>query len=475
MDSEGLSASALADLAGVTAAEVRRLLDLGVLAGRDAAGPFLASDAQKVRLAEACERARLPMEGIAAAIADGRLSFGFLEAAPYRRWAVRSARTYRQVSQDTGIPLDLLGGVLESMGFARMAPDEPIREDELEDVVPLLELARSMGSLDRGLARIGRAYAQGLRIVAAVEKEDYTARFARLVRESGADRWTARERAAGLATELLPLVDRVLMAVYRRQQELVWTEDLVEDIENELEAAGLLARPERVPAMCLSDLVGYTRLTEERGDRAAAALAEALGALVERSSREHGGEPVKSLGDGVMVHFRDSGGAVLAGLAMVERLPAARLPPAHVGGVGALAAGSGGERGRQRLLHRRRRLGVQVRPWRVVLADHQRLLVAERAHHRAARLDVSRDAAHLPVQVQVEHVEEVPAVAQQHVEELPLRAVGGAGRQPEGRAAAEPESASLTARCITWSWATYSPAVPAHSSPTLDGSLSHCQ
>jgi hypothetical protein len=191
MDAEGLSAAALADLAGVTEAEVRRLVGLGVLAGRDAAGPFLASDAQKVRLAEACERAGLPMEGIAAAIRAGRLSFAFLEAAPYRRWSFRSARTYRQVSQDTGIPLDLLGRILESMGFARMAPDEPIREDELE-VVPLLELAHSMGSLDHGLARIGRAYAQGLRVVAAVEKEDYTARFARLVRESGGDRGPGR-------------------------------------------------------------------------------------------------------------------------------------------------------------------------------------------------------------------------------------------------------------------------------------------
>jgi class 3 adenylate cyclase len=82
---------------------------------------------------------------------------------------------------------------------------------------------------------------------------------------------------------------------------LAWTEHLVEDIETALEQAGVLGRPERVPAMCFLDLVGYTRLTEERGDRAAAELAGALGVLVGRSSREHGGVPVKWLGDGVMV------------------------------------------------------------------------------------------------------------------------------------------------------------------------------
>src|SRR5215208_4417301 len=143
-----LSAAGLADLAGVTKAEVERMVDLGVLVARDGDGPFLAADVQKVRLATACEQAGLPMAGIAAAIQQGRLSFAFLEAAPYRRWAVRSARTYRQVSQQTGVPLELLGSALESMGYARMAPDEPIREDELE-VVPLLQLGLATGILDQ--------------------------------------------------------------------------------------------------------------------------------------------------------------------------------------------------------------------------------------------------------------------------------------------------------------------------------------
>ena len=141
----GLSAARLADLAGVTAAEVQRLVDLGVLVARDGGEPFLETDVPKVRLAAACERAGLPMAGIASAIRAGRLSFTFLEAAPFRRWAVRSTRTYRQVSQDTGIPPETLGAVLESMGFARMAPDEPMREDELA-VVPLVRWAWPAGS-----------------------------------------------------------------------------------------------------------------------------------------------------------------------------------------------------------------------------------------------------------------------------------------------------------------------------------------
>jgi adenylate cyclase len=328
-----LSASGLADLAGVTEAEVQRLVELGILVARDGAGPFLETDVPKVRLATACEQAGLPMAGIAAAIRAGRLSFAFLEASPYQQWSVRSARTYRQVSQDTGIPLELLGSALEAIGFARMAPDELIREDELE-VVPLLQLGHSSGFLDQVWStRLGRGYQVGLGLVAGVEREVWQARFMAPMLASGADRQSAMEWAAQRAADLgpTPVLDRALLGAYRRQQELAWVEQLVEDIEAALEDTGMLGRPGRVPAMCFLDLVGYTRLTEERGDAAAAALAETLAVLVGRSAREHGGVPVKWLGDGVMVWFREPAGAVLAALGMVAQLPEAGLPPAHVG------------------------------------------------------------------------------------------------------------------------------------------------
>jgi adenylate cyclase len=328
---EGLSAAGLADLAGVTEAEVRRVVELGILVARDGADPFLETDVQKVRLAAACERAGLPMAGIASAIRAGRLSFAFLEAAPFRRWAVRSGRTYRQVSQDTGIPLELLGGALESMGFARVGPDEPMREDELA-VVPLLQVGVSSGILDLAwLSRLGRAHVEGLRLIATAWGEAYQARFEGPVLAAGGDQRTAMELAAQQSLDFLPVGDPALLAIYRRQQELLWTEGLVERIENELEAAGELGRPGRVPAMSFLDLTGYTRLTEEEGDAAAAALAETPAALVGRSAREHGGVPVKWLGDGVMVHYREPAGAVGSALELVDELPEAGLPPAHVG------------------------------------------------------------------------------------------------------------------------------------------------
>ncbi|MFL6186162.1 MAG: adenylate/guanylate cyclase domain-containing protein [Actinomycetes bacterium] len=123
----------------------------------------------------------------------------------------------------------------------------------------------------------------------------------------------------------------MLLALYHGQQEHTWSQVFVEHVEGAMEATGLYRRLDRPPAMCFLDLTGYTRLTEEQGDEAAADLAARLAGLVRRSSLEHRGTPVKWLGDGVMFYFREPADAVLAALEMAEAVGSHGLPPAHVG------------------------------------------------------------------------------------------------------------------------------------------------
>jgi len=98
-----------------------------------------------------------------------------------------------------------------------------------------------------------------------------------------------------------------------------------------MEKAGIHSRLERLPAICFLDISGYTRLTQERGDNAAAELAATVARLVQRSSVQYGGKPIKWLGDGVMFYFPDPGPGVVAALEMVDGVTDAGLPPAHVG------------------------------------------------------------------------------------------------------------------------------------------------
>jgi adenylate cyclase len=119
--------------------------------------------------------------------------------------------------------------------------------------------------------------------------------------------------------------------MYHLQEKQAWTTTIIEGLEMQLAAAGLHTRLEHPPTMCFLDITGYTRLTQERGDAAAADLAGSLARLVERSSMRHGGRPVKWLGDGVMFHFKEPGPGVVAALEMVAGVSEAGLPPAHVG------------------------------------------------------------------------------------------------------------------------------------------------
>ena len=81
---------------------------------------------------------------MAAAVRDGVLSFSYLDASAFDRFAGISGTTFQQLSDRTGIPLDLLRVVREAVGFAEPRPEDHVREDELS-VVSAIELQLSMG------------------------------------------------------------------------------------------------------------------------------------------------------------------------------------------------------------------------------------------------------------------------------------------------------------------------------------------
>src|SRR5690242_21851778 len=64
------------------------------------------------------------------------------------------------------------------------------------------------------------------------------------------------------------------------------------------------------PTFVFADLVGYTSLTEQSGDQAAAEVARKFRRAMSLLSREHGAWHVKSMGDGAMIWVPDAGSAV---------------------------------------------------------------------------------------------------------------------------------------------------------------------
>jgi hypothetical protein len=198
------------------------------------------------------------------------------------------------------------------------------------DDAAMLEVAglfRGAGAADDATLRLLAVYADNLRRIAKAEADYYEAHIERRLRAKGLDERQLIEIGTQLGDRVIGLLERVRLMVYRRRREHVWTEHAINHVEEALESSGLQQRVPQPPAICFVDLTGYTRLTEERGDEAAAQVAGRLVALVNDISRRRGGRPVRWLGDGGMFYFRQPGTAVVAGLDLVDR--AATSPCGH--------------------------------------------------------------------------------------------------------------------------------------------------
>ena len=324
-----LSKQDVAVRAGVGPDYVDRLVELGIL--KPGIGDaFSLGDVRRARWVQGFERAGVPLEGLAAAVRDGTLSFTYLDATAFDRFAGVSSTTFRELSERTGVPLDLLGVIREALGFAQPRPEDRVREDELA-IVPAIEVQLASGIAPEMIERLLRAYGDGLRRIVETETEWYRTEVQLPLLEGGMTEAEMLAAQADIGSRMAPLMEQALLSVYHGQQEHAWSKSAVEDVEGALERAGLYRRIHRPPAVSFLDITGYTRLTEERGDEAAAELATTLATLVRGSSRAHAGQPVKWLGDGVMFFFPNPGDGVRAALDMVEGVAAEALPPARVG------------------------------------------------------------------------------------------------------------------------------------------------
>ena len=317
-----------AERAGVDVAYLAHLVELGILTP-DEPDRFSPGDVRRILMARSLEDAGIPLDEVVTAMQHGALSLDFVDAAGFERFAALAAETFQQVSDRTGIPLELLMVIREAIGMAQPSPDDRLREDEMA-IVPFLEMQLSEGFRPAAIERLLRVQGDSTRRMADQESAWWNSEV------------IDRATAAGLGpeavvgdpdlTDRMPaLTDQTILAMYHAHQARNWTANIIEGFEVLMSKAGIHSRLERLPAICFLDLSGYTRLTQERGDDAAADLATTLARLVQRSSVRHGGKPIKWLGDGVMFFFPDPGPGVRAALEMVDTLAAAGLPPAHVG------------------------------------------------------------------------------------------------------------------------------------------------
>jgi adenylate cyclase len=328
MERDRLTEEDLAQRAGTSVERVRMLVRLGILDPEH--GTFPRRDVMRTRVVADLEAKGIDAEALAAALAAGHLTLGYLESAG-RRFP-RSDRTFEQVGEDIGIRVETLQMLYVAFGMPRPEPDEPIREEDLP-MLRALPVLFGAGVDEGDVLRAVRVWGDSARRVAQFQSHYFHNTIEEPFRRRGLGDNEAFEAAIReVGVRMGHSGEQMLGWLYRRHSEAFITEHQFEHVETALEEAGVRPRaPRGFEAAVFADLSGYTRLTEEAGDAVAAKVSLTLAQFVNEVGARHRGEVVKMLGDGVHFHFRDPADAVRGSLEIVESVGSRGLPPAHVG------------------------------------------------------------------------------------------------------------------------------------------------
>ena len=327
---EELSAEELVDRSGATAERLRRLVELGIITPTPQ-GRYRRSDIQRIRVVDALADAGFAPEQLAQLIAAGAYDLDWASVV-FPEPTAQLTTTLEEAVAATGLPEGLAGRLYDAWELPRPQPSQALRADEDE----LLHLAApalaAFGRDETSLLAIHRQLGESLRRLAESQVRLFHTRVDQQLGAEGHPDQAWTDDLNQVAAWLMASLERAVVLLYRRHFEHYVLDVTVLRAETALERAGLARRrPDRPPAIAFLDLSGYTKLTEERGDRAAAELAARLVEIVHEFVHRHGGRPVKLLGDGVMFHFPDPAQGVLCGLELVERVPQLGLPRARMG------------------------------------------------------------------------------------------------------------------------------------------------
>jgi adenylate cyclase len=324
-----LPAADLAREAGTAEDRIRRFVELGIL--EPTGGAFRPADIQRVRVAEALDRAGTSPEHLGEIIAAGGYTFRWVDAL-FADPTPLSDLTMEDAARELDLPIGLIERTYTVWSIAAPTRSDRLREDDLEMLSIVAEVHHALGrDEDRTIAGI-RYFGENVRRIAESQIRWFRSTIEEPHLASGAIQPEFAQTTTATGGRLLPLARRAVEVGYRRHLDHYLLEDVIENIEVALDRAGLAPTGARTPpGIAFVDLSGYTSHTEREGDASAVEMADRFAEVVRAATIRAGGRVVKLLGDGAMLHFPSAGDAVRGSLDLVTRIPTAGLPPAHAG------------------------------------------------------------------------------------------------------------------------------------------------
>ena len=325
-----LSGEELAVRSGVTAERLERLVELGIITPTPR-GRFRPSDIQRIRVVDTLAEAGFASEQLSQLIATGAYDLDWASVV-FPEPTAQLTTMLEETAAATGLPEELAARLFDAWELPRPQPGQPLRADDDELLHLAMPALEGFGGEETALLGAARQLGDRLRGLAESQVRLFHTHVEERLAAHGHPDHAWSDDLNQVAASMMASLERTLVLLYRRHFEHYVLDVTVLRAEAALERAGLARRrPVRPPAIAFLDLTGYTKLTEERGDTAAAELAGRLVEIVHEFAHRRGGRPVKLLGDGVMFHFPDTAQGVRCGLELVDRLPRAGLPLARVG------------------------------------------------------------------------------------------------------------------------------------------------
>ena len=244
-----------------------------------------ATDVRRVAIIRALDQGGVSLEGIGEAFRNGSVNLEFMEQASYQRFGSLADETFEELSARTKVPLEIVLAIREACGGARAEPTDRIREVETE-IIPMLQAQLEGGVRPAIVEQALRGYGDSLRRISDIESAWWRSDMLGPLVAAGFDMAKAGAATAEWSDRLANETDKALLAILHSHETGGWMRNILEGFELALVQAGLHERIERPPAICFLDLTGYTRLTDQFGDEAAAELAGRLSRMVQAASAD---------------------------------------------------------------------------------------------------------------------------------------------------------------------------------------------
>lgn len=256
-------------------------------------------------------------EVLAGAVAEGldgitRMVARYLMFPGERRYTPAEVYTKSGVDQETAEAL------WRAMGFPLVPEDEPAFTDS--DIEALREACRlfDRAGMDRDIVlQQARTMSQAVARIA----ESHQDVIADIV--PATDPAQAADRALSLAEETLPVLDHVLVYMYRRHLAATTEQRML-----------VSPSPEGGVRMSVgfADMTGFTRLSGELDVRELARLVDRFNAASSAAVTNVGGRVVKTIGDEVMFSAHEPSAAASIAIDLLENVSQADgLPPLRIG------------------------------------------------------------------------------------------------------------------------------------------------